>query len=79
MSRPSSQNIGSSALVAVIVPRHRRRDDEVAVVHRRALAVHRRVRPAAFEHETQRALRVTVGRCDFAGQDELHAGVRDRW
>ena len=62
-------------LVAVVVPRHRRRDDEVAVVHRRPLAVHGRVRAVAFEHEAQGALRVPVCGRDLARQHELHAGV----
>ena len=62
-------------LVPVVVPRHRRRDDEVAVVHRRPLAIDGRMRAVAFEHEAQRALRVPVRGSDFARQHQLHAGI----
>ena len=43
-------------LVAVVVPRHRRRDDEVAVVHRRAFAVDGGVGAVPLEHEPQRVM-----------------------
>src|SRR5262249_30836236 len=66
------------ALVAVIVPRHRRGDDEITLVHDRALAVDGGVRAAALEHEPQRTLRMTMGWRDFAGQYQLHAGVEIR-
>ena len=69
------------ARVAVVVPRPGRRDDEVAGMHRDALAVDRGIRAGAFDHEAQRRLRVAVARRDFAGHDELQAGieaVRDR-
>ena len=65
-----------AGLVPVIVPRHRRRDDEVPIVHRRALAVDGRMRAAAFEHEAQRTLRVSMCRRDFSRQHELHAGIQ---
>ena len=63
------------AVVAVVVEGPRRRDDEVAVAHRRALAVDRRVGAFAVEHEAQRRLRVAMRRRDLAGQDQLQAGV----
>ena len=75
MSSPSSQNIGCIRLVPVVVPRHRRRDDEVAVVHRRPLAVDGRVRAVALEHEAEGALRVPMRGSDLARQHELHPGV----
>jgi hypothetical protein len=43
--------------VAVVVPGHRRRDDEVALVHGGPLAVDGGVGAAALEHETQGGLR----------------------
>ena len=63
------------ALVAVVVPGHRRRDDEVAVVHERAFAVDGRVRAVALEDEPECALGVPVGGRDLARQQVLH---RDR-
>jgi hypothetical protein len=62
-------------LVPVVVPRHRRRDDEVAVVHPRPLAVHGRGCAVALEYEAERALGVAMGRCDFARQHELDPGI----
>ena len=59
----------------MVVPRHRRRDDEVAVVHPRPLAVHGRVCAVALEYEAQRALGVAMGRCDLARQHELDPGI----
>ncbi len=59
--------------IAVVVPRARRRDDEVTRAHRRALAVDRRIRAFAFDDEAQRGLRVTMRRRDLARHDELQA------
>jgi hypothetical protein len=67
MSSPSSQNIGS------VVPGHRRRDDEVAGLHRGALAVDRGVGALAFEDEAQRRLAVPVGGRDVAGHHHLNS------
>ena len=64
-----------AAVVAVVVVRPRRRDDEVAEAHRRPLAVDGRVRAFAVEDEAKRRLRVPVRGRHFAGQDELQAGV----
>ena len=75
MSRPSSQTTGSLAVVAVVVEGPRRGDDEVAVAHRRALAVDRGVGALAVEHQAQRRLGVAVRRRHLAGQDQLQAGV----
>jgi hypothetical protein len=55
------------AEVAVVVPSPGGRDDEVAAAHRRALAIDRRVRALAVEHEAQRGLGVAVRRGHFAG------------
>jgi putative membrane protein len=70
-----------AAVVAVVVEGPRRRDDEVAEAHRRALAVDGRVGAFAVEHQAQRRLRVPVRRRHLAGQDQLQPGVqrlRDR-
>ena len=63
------------AVVAVVVEGPRRRDDEVAVAHRRPLAVDRGVRAFAVENETQRRLGVAMRRRDLARQDQLQPGV----
>ena len=62
-------------LVAVVVPGHRRRDDEVAVVHRRAFAVDGGVGAVALEDEAQRALAVPMCGRDLARKHQLDAGV----
>ena len=59
----------------MIVPGSRRRDDEIAWMHRRALAVHGGVRAFAIDDEAQRRLRVPVARRHFAGQDQLQAAI----
>ena len=56
------------ALIAVIVLGPWRRDDEVALVHDRALAVDGRIGAGALQHETKRALRVPVRGRGLAGQ-----------
>ena len=58
----------------MIVPGHRRRDDEIAGLHRGALAVDRGVGALALEDEAQRRLAVPVRRRDVAGDHHLHAG-----
>ena len=63
------------AVVAVVVEGPRRRDDEVAVAHRRALAVDGRVGALAVEHQAQRRLAVAVRRRHLARQDQLQPGV----
>jgi hypothetical protein len=62
--------------IAVVVPGPRGRDDEIARVHRHALAIHRGVRARAFDDEAQRGLRMPVARRDLAGQDQLQPGVQ---
>ena len=64
------------AFVAVVVPGPGRRDDEVARVHRGALAVDRGVGAAAVQDEAKRRLGVPVARCHLAGQDQLQPGVQ---
>ncbi len=86
MSSPSSHTTGpppSLPIVAVplvtvssavIVPGPGRRDDEIAGVHRRALAIDGGIGAAALDHKTQRRLRVAVRRRDLARQDQLQPG-----
>ena len=62
-------------LVGMIVPGHRRRDDEIAGLHRGLLAVDGGEGALALEYEAQRRLAVPVGRRDFARHHELDAGV----
>ena len=62
-------------VIAVIVPGHVGRDDEVARRHRRALAVDAGVRAFAFQHEAQRRLRMAVRARHLVRHDELHAGI----
>ncbi len=63
------------ALVAVVVPGPRRRDDEVARLHDRPLAIDGRVGARTLDHEAQRRLAVPVRRRHFAWQDELKPGI----
>ena len=74
MSSPSSQTIGSCVLVAVVVPGPGRGDDEIAGLHRRALAVDRGIGAVPLDDEAQRRLRVAVRRRDLARQDQLQPG-----
>ena len=62
-------------VVAVVVPGHVGRDDEVAGVHERALAVDGGVRALALQHEAQRRLRVAVRGRHLVRHDQLHAGI----
>jgi hypothetical protein len=81
MSSPSIQITGSVPGLPVVVPCARRRDDEVARMHRRALAVDRRIRAFAFDDEAQRGLRMAMRGRDLARQDELQPAIeraRDR-
>ena len=66
---------GRPALVAVIVPAHRRRDDEVAALHDALDPVHRGEGALALDHQPQRGRRVVVARRHLARQDHLQAGV----
>ena len=76
MSSPSSHTVGVVARVAVIVIRPRRRQDEVARVHRRPLAVPRPCRRrCASSTKRMRRLRVTVAVRHLARQDQLQAGI----
>ena len=63
-------------LVAVVVPGPARRDDEIARLHGRLLALDRGVGAAAFDDEAQRALGVAVRRSHLARHDELQPGVQ---
>ena len=62
------------AEIAVIMPRPVRRHHKIPRRHRRALAVHRRVRALAFDDEAQRVGCMPVRRRDLAGQYDLQAG-----
>ena len=61
-------------LVAVIVPGPGGGDDEIAGLHRGALAVDGGIGAVTLDDEAQRRLRMTMGRRDFAGQDQLQPG-----
>ena len=63
------------AFVAMLVPRPRRRDDEVARSHVAALARDGRISVLAFDDETQRRGRVAMRARELAGQDQLQAGI----
>ena len=58
----------------MVVPGHRRRDDEIAGLHRVRSPSTVVWRALAFEHEAQRRLAVAVGRGDVARDHHLHAG-----
>nr|WP_244161828.1 hypothetical protein [Micromonospora eburnea] len=60
------------AFVAVFVPVHRGGEQEVADLHRDALAVDDRVRALALNDEPEGARRVPVRRGDLAGEHQLH-------
>ena len=62
-------------LVAVVVPGHARRDDQVAAPHDELVALDGRVGALAVEHEADRAGRVAVGGRHLARQQVQH---RDR-
>jgi hypothetical protein len=62
--------------VTVVVPRPAWRDDEVALVHGGAFAIHSGVRAVAFHDEAQGALGVAVAGRYFAWQDQLQACVQ---
>ena len=67
--------------ISMIVKRPRRRDDEIAGMHRRALAVDGRIRAVAFDDKAQRRLAVPMARRDLTGKNELQSRVermRDR-
>ena len=54
--------------IAVVVPMIGRRQDEVAVVHRRTLAVDRSISArAGFQYQAHRRLAVPVSGSDLAG------------
>ena len=74
MSSPSSQTIGSSRVVAVVVPGPGRGDDEIARLHRGALAVDRGIGAVPLDDEAQRRLRVAMRRRDLARHDQLQPG-----
>ena len=65
-----------NAVIAVIMPVPRRRNDEVSGMHRGALAADRRVRTLAIDDEAQRRLHVAMRRRDLAGQDQLQTRVQ---
>ena len=76
MSRPSIHTTGVVARVAVIVIGPGRRQDEVARVHGRPLAVDRGVGALSFDDEPKRRGGMAMGARDFAGQNQLQAGVQ---
>jgi hypothetical protein len=57
------------------MPGPRRRDDEIAGMHRGALAVHGGIRAASFDDEAQRRLRMAMARRDFTRQEQLQAAI----
>ena len=61
-------------LVAVIVPGPGGSDDEIAGLHRGALAVDRGIGAVTLDDEAQCRLGMTMGRRDFARQDQLESG-----
>ena len=61
------------AVMAVVVPRAARREDQVAALHHALLAVDDRVGAFAFDHDARRARRVAMRRRLLAGQQKLHA------
>ena len=63
------------ALIAMVMPGPGRGDNEITLVHDGTLAIYRRVRAGALQHETQRTLRMPMRRRDLAGQHQLHAGI----
>ena len=64
------------ARIAMIVERPRRRDDEIARMHRRALTIDRGVGAFALDHHAQRGLGVAMAGRNFARKDELQTGVQ---
>ena len=64
------------ARVAVVVVGPRRRQNEVARVHRRPLAIDGGVGALTLDDQPKRGGGVAVGAGDFAGQDELQPGVQ---
>ena len=62
--------------VAMIMKCPRRRNDEIARMHRDLLAVDRRVGPLALNNETQGRGRVPVAGGYLARQDQLQAGIK---
>src|SRR5689334_11873323 len=69
---------GIRTRISMIVPGPWRRYDEVALVHDRALAIHRGVSALTLKHETKCRLGVPVCGCDLARHDKLHAGIHIR-
>ena len=61
--------------IAVIVRGPIRGDDEVAALHCRPLAFHRRIGALAVQHEPDRRGGMAMGGGDLARQDQLQAGV----
>src|SRR5690606_32095644 len=72
---PVEPDHGAIGRVAVVVPGARRRDDEIALLHRRALAVDAGIGARTVDHEAQRRLAVSMGGRDLARHHELEAGV----
>ena len=62
----------------MIVPLPPRRQHEIEMPHDRSLPVDGGISAVSFQHESQSALRMTVGGCNFARQDELQAGIEIR-
>src|SRR3954467_14206544 len=60
---------------AVVVPGAVRGEDEMARAGLEALAVDHGIRAAPFHDEAQRGRLVAMGRSEFAGVHDLHAGV----
>ena len=65
-------------LVAVIVPDHGGREDEVAGGHAHFFPVNTGISATSFHDEPQRRGRVAMGAGRLARQDELHRGVESR-
>ena len=68
------------AEIAMVVPGHRRRDDEIAGCHHRPLAADCGIGVLALDDEAQRRRGVTMGGRDLAGEDDLEPAeqaVRD--
>ena len=66
------------AKMTVVVPGPARRENEIAGMHRDALALDRGVGAFALDDEPQRIRRVPVRGSDLAGLDHLMLGPRER-
>src|SRR3546814_13846432 len=69
---------GPIGLIAVVVPLPPWSEDQIERLHHSFFTIDRCDSPAPLKHETQGALRVSMAWLDFAGQDQLQAGIQAR-